>query len=252
LDSYEQQTISGFEGGVKALLLNRSLRVNLDAYRYNLKGVQVSSFQIVAGQAQTSAVTNAAGARTWGFSGDFEYATPLQGLNVHGSAAYNRAFYTRFDASPCYNGQTPALGCSLDPILGVPVQDLSGDPLTKAPRWSLAGGIGYEGPLSKGLKFGLSTDVTYNSKFYTIATNDPNSVMPKYALLDATLRLMSESGSWELQLIGKNLTDKYVWFNGGTVPLTGSGGGQPTSQLGDYYAIVGRGREFWLRASHRF
>ena len=39
--SYDQQTIRGFEGGVKALLLDNRLRTNLSLYSYTVKGLQV-------------------------------------------------------------------------------------------------------------------------------------------------------------------------------------------------------------------
>jgi len=244
--SYDPQTIKGFEAGIKAALLDRALRVNFAAYSYKVDDLQVVNFTNA-----DSTIRNAAASKIKGVEFDFNYRTPLDGLSIHGAAAYNKATYSSFAEAPCYNGQRPVEGCSLNGA-GVPVQDISGQVLPRSPKWNLNGGFAYDAPLGNDLKLGLSVDATYSSSFLTDATNAPQSRMPKYALLDASLRLGEADDLWELALIGRNLTDKYYYVAAPNVPFTGSGTGTAAGVLGDRFASVNRGREVMVRVSYKF
>lgn len=243
--TYDQQTIKGFEGGVKALLLDDRLRVNLAAYTYEVAGLQVQNYVNA-----TNFIRNAASVRVKGGEFDFNYRFPIDGLSARGAASYNKAAYTKFPNAPCYNGQTNALGCFI--VGGNPSQDLGGSTLPRAPRWSLSGGFAYEAPLGDALKIGISVDANYSSKIFTDLPNTPNGVMPKYALLDATVRLMEAEDRWELAFIGRNLTNKFYYVASTDVPFTGGAAGGATGVLGDRYASVSRGRELMARVTYKF
>ncbi|WP_157219426.1 TonB-dependent receptor [Flavisphingomonas formosensis] len=243
--TYDQQSIKGFEAGVKALVLHNRLRLNLAGYTYSVSNLQVQNY-INA----TNFIRNAASVRVKGIEFDFNYRFPLEGLSVRGAAAYNKAVYTSFPNAPCYNGQTIALGCTI--VDGNPAQNLAGQTLPRAPRWSLSGGIMYETALSAALKLGLSVDANYSSKIFTDVTNAPGGVMPHYALLDATVRLSQADDRWELAFIGRNLTNKFYYVASTDVPFTGSAAGGATGVLGDRYAAVARGRELMARVTYKF
>jgi iron complex outermembrane receptor protein len=244
---YDPQTIKGFEAGVKALLLDNMLRVNLAAYTYKVSDMQVQTYRNA-----TNTITNAAASKVKGVEADFNYRTPLEGFSIHGAAAYNEAKYSSFPAVQCYNGQTIAMGCTISPTTGLATQDISGKALPRAPKWSMSGGFNFETPLGSGLKFGVSGDVIYNSSFFTDVTANPFSKMPKYALVDATARIGDADDRWELALIGRNLTDKWYYVASTDVPFTGGLPGGTTGVLGDRYASVSRGREVMVRASYKF
>ena len=243
--SYNPETIKGFEVGMKALTFDNTLRVNLAAYTYKVKDLQVTNFTNA-----TSTIRNAGAVRIKGIEGDLSYRTPLKGLTINGAAAYNKGKYTSFPGAPCYNGQTPAQGCFI--TNGNPVQNLGGTELIRAPKWNLSGGGNYETPLSDGLKIGISASVTYSSSLLTDATSAPQSREPKYTLVDATARLAETHDRWELAVIGRNLTNRRYFVASPSVPFTGSGTGTPAGVLGDRFASVSRGREVMLRATYKF
>lgn len=244
--SYNPETIEGYEVGVKTLLFDDALALNAAAYQYKVTGLQVSNFTNA-----TNTIRNAAGVKIKGAEGDFTYQTPLEGLSLHGAAAYNDGIYSSFPAAPCYNGQTPTQGCTLD-ALGNPTQDLGDSELIRAPEWNISGGFNLEAALSSGLKVGFSADAMYSSSFLTDATSAPNGRMPSYTLIDSSIRLGDQNEVWELALIGRNLTNKYYWVASADVPFTGSGTGTAAGVVGDRFAAVSRGREIMVRLSYKF
>ncbi len=244
--SYDPQTIKGFEAGLKAALLDRTLRINMAAYTYRVDDLQVVNFTNAS-----STIRNAASTKIKGMEFDFNYRTPLDGLSVHGAAAYNRGRYAAFANAPCYNGQTPTQGCVIGSS-GAPVQDLSGAEIPRAPRWNLSSGFSYETPLTEAVKIGLSADANYSSSFLTDATSAPEGRMPKYTLLDASLRVSDTDDKWEVALVGRNLTNKYYYVASTDVPFTGSGTGTAAGVPGDRFAAVSRGREVMIRLSYKF
>jgi len=243
---YDPETIKGFEVGVKALLVDETLGVNFAAYTYKLAGLQVTNFQNA-----TSSIHNAAAASIKGMEGDFNYKTMIDGLALHGAAAYNQAKYTSFPNAPCFNGQTPALGCTLSVANGF-VQNLGGRPLPRAPKWNLSGGVNFDSYLPGDFKLGLSADVMHSSSFLTDTTDNSQGREPTYTLLNAAVHLSHGNDGWELAFIGNNLTDKHLFFATNNAPFTGTTGGTVPGVLGDFDATVSRGRELWIRASYKF
>jgi iron complex outermembrane recepter protein len=104
--SYGQEVVEGFEGGVKAALFDGSLRLNLAAYSYKIKGLQVTSVTNLV-----LSINNASSARSKGFEADMNWQTPIASLSLRGAIAYDSARYGSFTNSPCYAGQTIAEGC---------------------------------------------------------------------------------------------------------------------------------------------
>ncbi len=239
--SYDQQTIKGFEGGVKALLAENALRLNFAAYSYKMAGLQLSNFTNA-----TSTIRNAGSAKVEGAEFDFNYKTPLEGLVINGAAAYNKAKYTENLGAPCYNGQTIAMGC----VGGV--QNLGGTELPRAPKWNLSAGFSYDTLVSDSFKLGLSGNLIRSSSYLTDSTSDPLGRQKGYTLLDATVRFADADDTWELALIGRNLTNKFYYFASANVPFTGGASGGATGVLGDRFASVARGREMMIRLSYKF
>lgn len=250
--TYDQQTIEGFEAGIKAALLGGALRTNFALYSYKTKGLQVT----VTTQGTQVELRNAGSVRTKGAEFDFTYRTPLEGLTLNGAVAYNKGTYLDYQAS-CYRGQSSDT-CFVQPNRAFEnqlalLQDLSGTRLVRAPRWTGNAGFSYETPVTSGMKLGLSGNMSFSSGFFTQVTSSPGSWQKHYALFDATVRLAEAQDKWELALIGRNLTDKYYFVRSSDIPFTGSTpGGAPVGTLGDTGAVPSRGREIMLRATVRF
>ncbi|HUD28453.1 MAG TPA: TonB-dependent receptor [Novosphingobium sp.] len=237
--SYKPQIIEGFEGGVKARV--GDFLLNAAAYTYNIDDLQVVNFTNA-----TSSIRNAAKAKVQGVEADVTWRAPIDGLTVNGAAAYNKARYKDFPGAPCYNGQTISQGC----VGGS--QQLGGAVVPRSPKWNIQGGFTYDTPIADTLKFGISGNFTRSSSYLTDASNAPNSRQPAYTLYDASVRFGAEDDKWTVSLIGRNLSDKYIFFASPDVPFTGSGTGTDTGVLADRFATVSRGREVLLQVAYKF
>ncbi|WP_340314879.1 TonB-dependent receptor [Rhizorhabdus argentea] len=255
---YGPQKIKGFEGGVKALLLDGALRTNLSVFNYKVTGLQITAFSGAIGS-----IRNAGGVRTKGIEFDMNYRTPIEGLTLRGALSYNKANYLSY-FGPCWRGQSQAQGCNFlalgngisRPILPGEIgnnQNLAGRQLINAPEWAGNAGASYETPLGSALKLGLSADVTFAGSAPTDAGLTPALISPKHALVDATARIADAGDAWEVALIGRNLTNDFYWAGGQQLQFTGGAsgtvaGGPPA----DGYANLNRAREIMLRLTVAF
>ena len=235
--SYKPQTIKGAEVGIKARV--GDFLFNAAAYTYKLNDLQVVNFTNA-----TSSIRNAARAKIEGFEADATWRTPLQGLTLNGAVAYNKSRYQSFPGAPCYNGQTVAEGC----VLGV--HELGGQVVPRSPEWNIQAGFNYETPVGDTMKLGLTGGLTHSSSYLTDASNSPGSRQKAYTMLDGTIRLGAEDDTWQVSLIGRNLTNKFVFFAAPDVPFTGANAFGV--RLGDRFGSVSRGREILLQVGFKF
>jgi iron complex outermembrane receptor protein len=246
---YNQQITKGFEIGFKAALFDRRVRFTIAAYNYKTNGLQVGT---TIGLQQE--IRNAASVRTKGIEGDINYRTPVNGLFLNGALAYNKGTYLDYQAS-CYRGQSSATCFNqVNRLTGTTglLQDLSGKPLVRAPKWTGNGGFNYETRISDGLKLGLLGSMNYSSKYFTDTLDAPGGLQHGYALFDATVRIADADDRWEAAVIGRNLTNKYYFVRSVDTPFTGTApGAAPVGILADTGAPVNRGREIMMRLSYK-
>jgi iron complex outermembrane receptor protein len=210
---------------------------------------------------------NAASSKVYGIDFDLSYAPrSVPGLRANLAVNWNHARFEKFDNSPCYGGQRVQDGCDLflNPDTGnYQAQDLSGAPLPKAADWTVSGGIDYKLPVGDALELALGANAQYSSKFLRgLGRYDglPGMVQPAYAKINANVGIGAENGTWELSLIGKNLTDKFTagnctQFSAATgqvllPPLTGATT-RNAAGLDETACITDRGREIFLRLTLR-
>lgn len=235
----------GFEGGIKTELMDRQLRLNVGLFSYLYKDLQIDFFNstIIAFQTLT------ADARTKGAELEMEYAPDaVPGLTLRGSVNYTHARYTNFPLAPCYGGQTAAEGCNL---AGGTRQDLNGQPLAVAPAWVGGLGLNYDTDLGADLKGGFSIDSRFSSSYLVSGFGAEHSRQSKYGVLDASIRVGAANESWQLALIGKNLTNRlYVsgGLDGPNTPVAGS----PVGQHADQFGFGNLPRTVMLQATTRF
>lgn len=237
-NSFDAETVEGFEIGSKARLFDSKLRVAAALYRYKYNNLQLGRFDPVL---VSTVIENVGAATTKGIEFDFQYETPFTGLSLSGAAAYNLARYDRFEAV-CYNGQTAAAGCSPT----TKTQNLAGRPLPRAPKFSgTAGGV-YEGSFTDDLGYRLNVDITYSSSYETLSELVPHSNQSHYTTYDAGVAVGPKSGRWEAAFIGKNLSNVFYGSSGAQVPITGS-----ATALSDVFTTINRGRELLFRVTFR-
>lgn len=235
--------------------------MNLTGYWYDYKDLQVTTFDTQAFTTQ-----NAAKARVRGVELESRFRpNGVPGLSLHATAAYNDAKYREY-LSDCYAGQSQALGCNqmLNLTNGrYTAQQLAGRRLRKAPVFTATVGGYYEAPITSGLSFSISSDVSYSTSYVHALTYHPLGRQPDFAKLDATLRLFTDDKRWELALIGRNLTNERNLVSG--LDRTATGGAKGTTdpvcttlaqtdcqRLADIIGISALPRTVALQATFRY
>jgi iron complex outermembrane receptor protein len=229
--AFRPEKPEGFEGGVKASLFNRSVRLALDAYDYRYRDFQIDYFDAV----KITFVTKNANAESRGVEFQGEWAPEaVTGLTLNAALSYNQSTYYGTPAAPCWGGQRPSEGCSI--VGGNARQSLNGKPTANAPKWTGALQADYQATIHNNLTFGVSGNMHASSSYLAGPFANPNALQSAFAVFDAAVRLGAENRRWELALIGKNLTNQYVSNAIGDAPSSGGGTGTPGGVHSDLVA----------------
>lgn len=204
---------TNYELGLKALLFDRRMRLNLAAYKADFKDYQ-AQLTDVSGAVPKVITANAGRLKTHGFEAEMEWR-PVDGLSLNSGLAYTRAKYGHFIVA-CYPGQ-PSPPC--DPVLSV--VNAKGNPLINAPKWTFFGAARYERDLTADLKAVLRGDLYWRSESTFSIAGNPRARYPDYALLGLSAGIEDAGGRWSLSVWGKNLTDEP--FPGAVNPIVGGG-----------------------------
>jgi iron complex outermembrane receptor protein len=195
-----KETSDSFEIGLKSLLLDSRLRLNVALFDTTFEGYQANFPDVVAGVVVTRFI-NAGDVTTQGVEVDFE-AQVTGSFTVSGAIAYTDATVDKFR---CPQGAT--------------CPPLDGAQLPFAPEWKANIGANYALELAgdKRVDFGLS--YTYQDDTQYDLSVNPLSVQPQWEVIDATIALSGPDDRWRFALLGKNLGDESYSTNllpGGT------------------------------------
>lgn len=259
--TFDPEKSKGFEAGVKTTLFDRQLRFNIDAYTYKYTDLQVTYLDSAALSYNS---VNAGTVRTRGVEAEFEYAPrSMPGFQVNGSANYNKARYVN-SIAPCYGGQTLQNGC-VPGLLVAPVaatattaaragtagQNLDGIPTSDAPLWTFTLGGKYETAISHGMRLGFSVDSRYSGSYFASPFGTPLSKQSAYVNIDASVRLRTADDKWEIALLGKNLTNKFVVTGETDASGTGTGTGTAVGRTADQVGFGAMPRTVALQVTWR-
>jgi iron complex outermembrane receptor protein len=198
----DPETVDAYELGAKLDFLDRRLSVNAAAFINDFKDFQAQVYDpTLNGGLGAFRTGNASTLKTRGVEVE-ALARPAPGATLTAGVTYLDTKYGAYRVS-CYFGQTAAQGCSLPG----PSFDAAGSPLVGASKWSASLAASLERPVSNDLKVFLSADWRYRSRFY-YAINDPNTVQPAYALVNATVGVARRDDGARLSLFARNLFDK--------------------------------------------
>lgn len=199
---FRPERSQSIEGGFKALLLDRSLGLNLNLFDSRLKDLQVISY------AGTSFyVQNAAAVRARGVEIESRWRIGA-GWNAHASLGLLDGRYASFPNAPTRANQSTNS------------QDLSGARLSQASKRSGAAGMEYiSAPFGGELVWRANMDALYRSHSYLNLDNDPLDAQPGHIQWNAALGVGSASGRWALRLNGLNLTNRLIRSMASDVPL---------------------------------
>jgi iron complex outermembrane receptor protein len=197
------EQLDAYEVGLKSDLFDRSVRLNLAAFHYNWKNIQLT--QTVA---FGSILFNAARATVNGAEAEIELR-PIENLSLTGNVSYIDAKYKNFPNGPCFRGPRPTGGDIPEPLPpagranGVAGScDLSGNKLLRTPPVTFTIGFDYRIPSSVG-DFRLAATYYYNDGFFWESENRLRQ--NHYGLLSGQVSWQPDD-RWTVRVWGKNLT----------------------------------------------
>jgi len=196
---FNPETVNSYEIGLKSSLLDRRMTFNIAAFQMDYKDLQESTYVFLDSGTILSVIGNAAEARSKGI----ELGSSLRlsrHFSLNADIAYLDSIYTHYPTGACTVLQTQQIGASC-------IQDLSGKQRPFAPEWSGSVGASLSFPVHN-LEARLDPLVYFTSGFFQSSSADDLIRQKGFAKVDLRAAIGPANQSWELALIGKNLTDK--------------------------------------------
>ncbi len=189
---FNEEKAESFEVGVKSVLFDRMLQLNLAAFTTKYDGIQLN-FQ----QGVSPTVQNAGAARIKGFEIESILA-PANGLTVNASVGYTDAYFTEL---------LPAAVVAPNPYQA---GTLVGSELPKSPEWKLNITPRYEFAVGDG-SVALLADYTYTSSMWNDTERTLLLQRPGVHMLNASVSYEAPSGNWDLTAGATNLlNERYI------------------------------------------
>lgn len=228
---YEEENAQNLELGVKATLLDGGMTLNATAFLTTVEDYQVSIFD----GATAFFVQNAAEIESKGLEVDMRWAATEQ-LTVNFAGTWLDNEYSEFPNAPCW--ATPADpvrgGCQLTGTADA-YRDASGSVNVFSPEWAFNLNLEYVQPWGDDLESRVMFNMNYSDEYFTAADLDPiYGFQDSYTKYDLRVSLGQVDGTWEVALIGKNLTDEYISANNNDQPLVAGNGFAMTDRLRSY------------------
>lgn len=200
--SVEPEEITDYEIGFKADLLDRRLRVNGTAFRYDYTNIQG-----IAYDGLVTTLRNAAEAELEGVELEFQ-AIVTDALSVRGNVGWMpTADFVSFPGASENTTVNPANGRVTGSII-----DASGNRMSRTPE--VTAGAGFDYTWSLGANAGdlvLASNIYYNDGFYF--DNAQRLQQESYSLLNASLLWTAPDGGYSVRLWANNLNDEAYCVN---------------------------------------
>ena len=191
---YNPEKLTSIEGGLKTKVLGNAGQLNVGAFHYAYKDLQVGTIVSAGGGAGVAVVNNAATATVNGIEADVRIRVSSAGT-FDGSVAYTDASYDEFK------------NCVYEPTNEV--RDCSGKQLRNAPKATLA--LGYEHRIDIGAgMLTLRADTRFSSKYFNDDSNSPLFAQASYTRSGVSARYDAPDHGWYVSLYGRNLEDRNV------------------------------------------
>ena len=229
---YEEEQAINFELGMKTTLLDGGMTLNATLFQTDIEDYQVSIFD----GATAFFVDNVADIQARGLEVDVRWAA-TEHLTINFAGSYLDNEYTEFPDAPCWatqiNGNVP--GCTTDPDTGIQGRDASGDPNTFSPELGFNLNLDYALPVGDALEFRGVLNFNYSDDYLVGADVDPViTVQESFFTTDVRLSLGAQDRSWEISLLGKNLSEELISASSDDQPLVSGNGFASTDRLRSY------------------
>ena len=200
-DAYKDETVVGFEFGVKAGLLDGAAELNATIFRNTFDDLQVAAFD-TSGAVPVAVVNNAGTAVTQGIELYGRWAVN-DWLTLSGSIAHLNAEFDEFSAGPCPNS-----GTSPSSDNGDGTCDLSGANMPYAADMSGNFDADIRRPLSDSIDFNAGLNLSYSDDYFTDGALHEAAIQDAYTKVGARIGLAASDGKWSVSLIGQNLSNE--------------------------------------------
>jgi outer membrane receptor protein involved in Fe transport len=236
---FEEEDATAYEVGIKSLLLDDTLEVNLAFYRTEYDNLQVSQFDGVLG----FNVGNAKKTIVQGLEVDGRWII-RDGLSMQYGIAYLDHEFANFTNGNCYNRQVPDGDIGAD---GNQLCDYTGKSGQFTPKLTATIGFDYFTEINfLGFEYFRTTLGLYHSAKQNVDVNlNPLYEIDSYNKVD--MRVALEAEQWNIALFGKNMTNADVLTYVGNNPLSGSTFGTNT-----FYGFVDRPAVYGIQVDYNF
>lgn len=258
--SFGPENVRGFEGGAKGRF--GPFRLEATAFAYDFRDLQVNTFDATR---FAFVIDNAGKVEQRGADLQVEYEVSPE-WSLRGNLAYTHNRFKDYVGS-CYNIRYPT-GTTRAQLAGAPAgtapvappncsfvnataltlsQDFNGRAPARSPDWAGNAGFTYRKPIG-GLDFAVNGDLLYSGGYFPGETMSPGTYQDNYWKVNASVQLGQPDKGWSLQLVGRNLTNKYVVV----YAAERSNGLGSLLSPNENRGVVGRGREITLQAGFKF
>lgn len=203
---YDDESVIGYELGVKSRLMDGKAELNATLYRSDFKDLQVNSFIVgpPPGNLPVATVSNAAKAVSQGIEVDGRLFIN-DSVTMGASVAYLDANYTDFSSAPC-DRAGPGGSAPAGAISGC---DFSDRELPFAPDYS--GNLYFNLDHNMGGDFSVigGAKLAFSGAYFTDGTLEADGRQDSWTKIDASIGIAHSNGM-EFSIIATNLTDEAV------------------------------------------
>jgi iron complex outermembrane recepter protein len=209
---YNPETLTAYEGGFKFKLMDNALRLNLSAFHYDYKSLQLSTIVFTPGAPPATLTSNAGSAKVDGV--EFEaLISPSDNDKVEFSINYTDARYDKFVPGVFVNvigpGGTPVTDATGANVQQLVSRDFKGLQLDHAPKYSASAGYTHTFPLGNGGKVDAAVRTRLSGAYFMQDLNQLSQYrQPSFTKTDLTLTYNAPEDRFYIQGFVKNLENE--------------------------------------------
>ena len=209
------ETLQAYEVGVKSELFDRRIRLNASYFYYDYTNVQLRSAAPPAPPGN-ALLENAAKERQQGVDADFNIIVTPE-FSINGGVEYLDSKFINFPGTTCTTNNTKVVG---GVVVGAPVTvacNLAGYETPNSPPASGTVGFVYKVDSAVG-SWTLSGSDHFNARYFLSQAGAANGSIQElpHNNVSASLTWTAAKRDFDVQFFVRNLTDEYIFANGGT------------------------------------
>lgn len=228
---FEDEEADNIEIGTKMYLAGGSATLNIALFQMDFDNLQTSSYdgtRFIIGNAASADIKGIEVESVW---------QATDSLRLTGSFAYLDAKYKDYNGAQCLVAD--ASGAFVNPDCTDGQENLAGRPLQRTPDLEVNLGADWETSVTDNMLFRLGVSMYYSDSYNVQEDEHPLGIQDSYDKWDVRLALADTADTWEVALIGRNLTDEKTIQHAYEI-------------AGSYFNAVGVGRTMSLEATKRF